>query len=127
MPGVRSYPDYRKHLGGLIGKLGKELPGPMGGFGQLHRQATAEGALPARVKELIALAVAVAVHCEGCIAFHVHDALRAGASRQEVLEAVGVAVLMGGGPGAVYGAQALEALDQFQAAAAAGQGGGSAR
>jgi alkylhydroperoxidase/carboxymuconolactone decarboxylase family protein YurZ len=52
--------------------------------------------------------------CDGCIAFHTHDALRAGATPQEVLEALGIAVLMGGGPAAVYGWQALEALEQFQ-------------
>jgi AhpD family alkylhydroperoxidase len=115
----KHFPEYYNHLRGLLGKLGKELPGPMGGFAQLHKQGVADGALTARVKELIALAIAVAVRCEGCIAFHTHDALKAGASRQEVVEAIGVAVLMGGGPSVVYGAEAMEALDQFQAASAA--------
>jgi AhpD family alkylhydroperoxidase len=115
----KQFPEYYNYLRGLLGKLGKELPGPMGGFAQLHKQAVADGALTAKVKELIALAIAVAVRCEGCIAFHTHDAVKAGASRQEVLEAIGVAVLMGGGPSVMSGAEALAALDQFQAAAAA--------
>jgi AhpD family alkylhydroperoxidase len=112
----KQFPEYYNYLRGLLAKLGKELPGPMGGFAQLHKQAVADGALTGKVKELIALAIAVAVRCEGCIAFHTHDALKAGASWQEILEAIGVAVLMGGGPSVMYGAEALAALDQFQAA-----------
>ena len=51
--------------------------------------------------------------CDGCIAFHVHDVLVAGASHEEVIEAIRVAILMGGGPSVVYGTQALEALKEF--------------
>ncbi len=87
----------------------------MSGFGQLHRAAMAGGVLTTRTKELIALAISITSHCDGCISFHVHDAIRAGATRAEVEETVGVAVLMGGGPAAVYGADALTALDQFEA------------
>ncbi len=115
----KQFPEYYNHLRGLLGQVGKELPGPMGGFAQLHKQAVADGVLTAKAKELIALAIAVAGRCEGCIAFHTHDALKAAASRREILEAIGVAVLMGGRPSVVYGAEALEALDQFQASAAA--------
>jgi alkylhydroperoxidase/carboxymuconolactone decarboxylase family protein YurZ len=57
----------------------------------------------------------VAGHCDGCIAYHVHDALKAGASRKELLETIGVAIMMGGGPALMYGCAALEALDQFEA------------
>ena len=60
--------------------------------------------------------ISLAARCDGCIAYHVHDALRAGATRTEVLEAIGVAILMGGGPATVYGAEAIEALDQFETA-----------
>lgn len=87
----------------------------MSGFAALHAAALADGVLPSRIKELMALAIGIATHCEGCIAFHVHDAMKAGASRAEVEEAIGVAVLMGGGPAAVYAADAMEALDQFEA------------
>ena len=111
----QSYPEYRNHLRDLLGKLGKELPGPMGGFGQLHKAALTEGALSVKIKELIALAIAVSARCEGCIAFHVQGALKAGAARPEILEALGVAVLMGGGPSAIYACEALEAMEQFQA------------
>jgi len=113
----KNHPDYHHHLQGLMAKLGQELQGPMAGFAQLHKHAIAEGALGTKVKELIALGIAIAVRCDGCITYHVHDALRAGASRQEVLETIGVAVLMAGGPGAIYGTEAFEALEQFEAAA----------
>lgn len=111
-----NYPERYSHLRSLTGKLAKELPGPMAGFAHLHKEALAEGALSVKVKELIALAISIRVRCDGCIAFHTHAALRAGATRQEVLEAIGVAVLMGGGPAAIYGSEALAALDQFEAA-----------
>jgi AhpD family alkylhydroperoxidase len=115
----QTYPEYHSHLRSLLGKLGKELPGPMTGFGQLHKAAIADGTLSGKIKELIALAIAVTSRCEGCIAFHTHSALKAGATRPEIFEALGVAVLMGGGPSAMYACEALEALDQFQAASTA--------
>jgi AhpD family alkylhydroperoxidase len=114
----QTYSEYHGHLRNLLGKLGKELQAPMAAFGQLHKAAVNEAALSLKVKELIALAIAVSARCEGCIAFHTHDALRAGASRPEILEALGVAILMGGGPSAMYACEALEALEQFQTATA---------
>ena len=69
----------------------------MRGFAALHSASTADGALPTKTKELIALAIGISVHCDGCIAYHVHDALHAGATRAEVIETIGVAVMMGGG------------------------------
>jgi AhpD family alkylhydroperoxidase len=98
----------------LSAQLISEIPEVMAGFGTLHSSAVAEGALDTKSKELIALGIAIAVHCDGCIAFHVHDALNAGASRQETMEAIGVAILMGGGPSMVYGCEAMEALHEFE-------------
>jgi AhpD family alkylhydroperoxidase len=114
-PVPKDYPEIHEHLGKLMERLGGAAPEVMGGFSDLHAAATSPGALPTKVKELIALAIGIAVHCDGCIAYHVHDALQAGASRDEVVETIGVAVMMGGGPSVVYGGQALEALDQFEA------------
>jgi len=96
--------------------LGTEAPAVMNAFMGLHQAATADGALPTRIKELMALAIAITVRCDGCIAFHVKAALEAGANRGEIVETIGVAVLMGGGPSVVYGSEALEALEQFTAA-----------
>ncbi len=85
----------------------------MTGFARLHRKAVEDGALSRKVKEMMALAISIVVGCEGCIAYHVHDAVEAGATRPELLEAVGVGLLMGGGPGSIYAAHALEAIEQF--------------
>lgn len=107
---------YREKYDALManmGSLGKAIPGPMGGFGQLHKAAGADGALDGKTKELIALGIAVTVRCEGCIVCHVQDSLTAGASREEIQEVLGVAVLMGGGPSVVYACEALEALDEL--------------
>lgn len=109
------YPEQLERIKSLIGVLSKELPGPVSGFSKLHKEALAEGALSTKMKELIALAISISAGCDGCIAFHVHDALRSGAARQEVLETIGVAILMGGGPSMIYGAEAMDALDQFEA------------
>lgn len=110
-----NYPANYKRLQGLIAELSSNLPGPMRAFKGLHKQATADGALDRKTKELIALGMALSIDCGGCVAYHVKQALESGASREEILEAVGVAVMMGGGPAVVYGCEALAALDQFQA------------
>jgi len=111
----QTYPEYYKQLNKLAGKLGAELKGPVAGFTQLHSTALADGALSRKTKELMSLGISVVAHCRGCIAFHVRDALRAGATREEILETIGVAIFMGGGPALVYGCEALEALEQFEA------------
>jgi AhpD family alkylhydroperoxidase len=115
----KDYIDIYSHLCELMGRLGDDAPGVMEGFGKLHEASTADGALDTRTKELIALAIGITVRCDGCIAYHAHDALAAGASRDEIVETVGVAVMMGGGPSVVYGCEALEAIDQLQLAGAA--------
>jgi AhpD family alkylhydroperoxidase len=111
----KRYPEQLERIKSLIGGMSKELPGPVGGFSRLHREALADGALSTKVKELMALAISISAGCEGCIAFHTHDALRAGATRQEIMETIAVAILMGGGPSMIYGAEAMDALDQFEA------------
>jgi AhpD family alkylhydroperoxidase len=111
---MREYPKLRTELQQLAVKLSKEIPGTMSGFSSLHKAALADGALTKKSKELIALGIAIAACCDGCIAYHVHDSIKAGASRQEVTEAIGVAILMGGGPAMVYGCEALAALEQFE-------------
>lgn len=111
----KNYPEYLDRLKVMTGRLSKELPGPLSGYIKLHKEVMTEGALSRKAKELIALAISITARCEGCIAFHVHDALQSGAARQEVLETIGVAILMGGGPSMIYGAEAMDALDQFEA------------
>jgi AhpD family alkylhydroperoxidase len=108
-----NYVEMHKTLEERLAQLGSEIPGPMTGFARLHKKAIEEGALSSKVKELMALAIGIVVGCEGCIAYHVHDAVAAGATRHELLETIGVGILMGGGPGSIYAAHALDAVEQF--------------
>jgi AhpD family alkylhydroperoxidase len=100
-------------LAGPARELRAEIPEVLGAFAQLSRAAMAEGELSTATKELIALAIAVTRECDGCIAAHARGAARRGATRAQVAEMIGVAILMNGGPGTVYGPRALEAFDQF--------------
>ncbi len=99
----------------LMEKLRDKIPTTMSRFGALHKASVASGTISSKTKELIALAIAIAANCDGCIAFHVHDALENGATSEEISETVGVAICMGGGPALVYGCEAMEALEQFKA------------
>ena len=80
----------------------------------MHAASLKSGALETKTKELIALGIAITARCEGCIAYHVHDAMKAGANKEEIIETVSVAILMGGGPSVVYGIEAMQALSQYQ-------------
>lgn len=108
-----NYPERYEHIVELIGQMNREAPAAIAAFNQLHGATTKPGALSSSTKELIALAIGINVRCDGCVAYHVHDAVAAGASREEVIETIGVAIMMGGGPSVVYGVEALEALNQF--------------
>jgi AhpD family alkylhydroperoxidase len=90
---------------------------PAQAFRELVRAAGSEGVLSHKQKELMALAISVAIRCEGCIVFHTRACLRLGVSRAEIVEMLGVALEMGGGPSSVYGAQALACFDQMSTAA----------
>ena len=82
----------------------------------MQRAVMADGALSGRVKELIALAVAVTRECDGCIAAHARSAARQNATEAEVAEAMGVAILLNGGPGTVWGPRALAAFKEIAGA-----------
>ena len=97
-----------------LGKLGKEIPGIMGGFGKFSAEVLKDSALSTKTKELIAVALAIGLTCEYCISFHVPKAVEAGANRAETLEAAGVSIMMAGGPAATYAAVILlEVLDKL--------------
>ena len=97
--------------------LYKAIPDTIAAFQGLMKAASKDGALPVKIKELMAVAISISVRCEGClIVFHVQNAIRHGASRAEVAETIAVAVEMGGGPATVYGGKALAAFDELGAA-----------
>ena len=100
-------------------ELRHAIPQVYAGYKELHDAALADGALDARAKELIALAIAVSKECDGCIAAHTHAAVLHGATPAEAGEAIGVTFLMNGGPATVYGARAFAAFQEFYAERAA--------
>ncbi|MCB2067792.1 MAG: carboxymuconolactone decarboxylase family protein [Erythrobacter sp.] len=102
-----------------IRELHKGAPGVMKAFREMSAAAHEGGALDAKTKELLAVAISVAVRCDPCITYHIEGARKHGATREEIAETVGLAIYMGAGPSAMYAAQALEAYDQY--AEAAGQ------
>lgn len=104
--------QVQHELEGPFRDLRAEIPEVMAAFAALHRAAMADGALDMKVKELIALAIAVTRECDGCIVAHARGAARRGATRAEVAETCGVAISMNGGPGTVWGPRALAAFDQ---------------
>jgi AhpD family alkylhydroperoxidase len=105
--------EQLKAMNTRFAELAKAAPQMFGAFRGLMAEASKAGALPAHIKELVAVAIAVNQGCSDCIVFHLASARRHGASREELLDVLGVAVEMGGGPGAVYAATALEAFDEL--------------
>ena len=107
------YTDVIDDLKEPTRSLSEATPEVWAGFGQLHKAAVADGALSAKVKELMALAIAVVKQCDGCIAYHAKAAVRRGATPEEVAEALGVALLMDGGTASVYGPRAWDAYREL--------------
>ena len=97
----------------LIGKLQSDYPAETNAFLSFMSKAEAGKALTIREKELINVGLAVAAQCEWCISIHVQHAIGAGASRDEVIEAGFMAVVMHGGPALMYMTPLLDAVDEF--------------
>ena len=114
-----SFAQRTREISTALAPMRRSQPGTMQAFNQLAQAAMAAGALSPKVKELIALALGVAGHCDGCIGFHAKALVALGATRAEIEEALGVAIYMGGGPSLMYSADALAAFEQFESLAAA--------
>jgi AhpD family alkylhydroperoxidase len=108
-----TFQGITRAVSGQLRTLRSDLPAPLAGFNGLAAAAMADGALSEKVKELIALALGVASHCDACIGFHAKALVRLGASKLEVEETLAVAVYMGGGPSLMYSANALAAFAEF--------------
>jgi AhpD family alkylhydroperoxidase len=102
--------ERNRDIGRALAELGRRQPAVMQALTGLHTAATADGVLSGKVKELMAVAIAVYAGCDDCVAFHQQRAAQAGATTEETLEAIGVAVLMGGGPASVRAARASAAI-----------------
>lgn len=113
---MKNYPEIGKNFMAGSKELAKAEPETMKAFKALMMATAAkDGALSHKTKEMIALALGIAARCDGCIAHHLHECIKAGITREELVEVIGVCQLMGGGPSTVFGADALMAYDQFMA------------
>lgn len=112
---TKSYKEITARITKHVGALFKEHPPVMDAFRTLNKNAIADGALTMKQKELIALCIGVAMKCDGCIGFHVKTLVKMGITREELVEALGVNIYMGGGPSLMYAADALHAYDEFKA------------
>lgn len=117
-PDVHSHgPGVMNALVPLARDLRRQIPDVMKAFGELHDTVMKPGALDSKTKELIALAISISERCDGCISAHARGAAKQQATEAEVSEAIGVAVLMNGGPATVYGPRAFAAFKEYAAQA----------
>ncbi|MBB2202142.1 carboxymuconolactone decarboxylase family protein [Gluconacetobacter tumulisoli] len=104
---------YRQYLGQSVPVLASLSPGTVEGLTTLDNAGPATGHLDARTRELIALAVAVTTRCDGCIAVHSKAAIDAGATKEQIAEALGVAVALNAGAAVVYSTRVLDAVSKL--------------
>ncbi len=110
----KDWPAIASELSHALREVRTGAPDVMKSFSAMARAALEAKALDTKTKELIALGIAVATRCDACVAFHAEAAVRHGATRDEIMETMGMAIYMGAGPSVMYAAQAVEAYDQFK-------------
>ncbi len=110
---AKDYSEITRSVTTSLRTLRADTPDLIASFNALAEAAMRDGVLDKKTKELIALALGVAAHCDACLGFHVKALVKLGATRLEIEEALGVAVYMGGGPSLMYAADALGAFDQI--------------
>jgi AhpD family alkylhydroperoxidase len=118
-PMAKDYKAITANIAAYVGQLRKLAPETMNAFYAMAKSAGADGALDAKTKEMIALAIGVTQRCDGCIGFHSKSLANMGATREEIAELLGMCVYMGGGPALMSAADALSAFDSFQEPATA--------
>jgi AhpD family alkylhydroperoxidase len=101
--------EYQKEIGSRLGELSKLSPDTLRGYQTLSAANSQTSKLGEKTRQLISLAVAVTTRCDGCIVFHTEAALKAGATKEEISEALGVAVAMNAGAALIYSTRVLDA------------------
>jgi AhpD family alkylhydroperoxidase len=107
--------NSRNELLSNIGELNRYAPDSVGAYMQASAAGSKSGHLDEKTRQLISLAVAVTTRCDGCISVHSHEAVAAGATREEIAEALGVAMSLNMGAALVYSSRALQAATEFGA------------
>lgn len=111
-----SWPNLTRELSAMLRDLRTGSPEVMKAFSTMAQAALAPKVLDTKTKELIALAIGVSTRCDDCIAFHAKAAVDHGASEEEVLETLAMAIYMGAGPSVMYANHALQAYKAFASA-----------
>ncbi len=113
---MQNMSDLYDDVNSFLERISGQYPGVVNPFLMFVRKAEGKGVLDEKTKELMSVALSVVLRCDGCIAFHVKKALDAGATKDEIVESVFVAVAMGGGPSLIYGRLAIQAIEDFKKA-----------
>ncbi|HBC6354491.1 TPA: carboxymuconolactone decarboxylase family protein [Proteus mirabilis] len=114
---MSKYQEIVTDISGNMGTLSKNIPEVMKSFMSTTKASSKDGVLDAKTKELIAIAIAIAIavanRCDGCIGFHTKTLVELGTTEQELAEALGVAIYMGGGPSVMYASNTMGAFKEF--------------
>jgi len=105
--------EYRRQIGMGVSELGRLSPDTVRGYVGMNSAAQKTGHFDDKTRELIALAVAISLRCDGCITVHAEAARKYGATKAEIAEALGVAISVNAGAAIIY---ATRTLDAFEAA-----------
>ena len=111
MEDIKAFFEKFKHDSG---KMGKAIPDAIQGFSGMFSKIMKDGALSLQQKELIALGIAVGIQCEPCIKLHVQKCLAAGATKEQILEAASVSIMMGGGPAFTHIPIVMDTLEALE-------------
>jgi AhpD family alkylhydroperoxidase len=110
---MKDYQSITNDISEYVTILKNEIPHVMDGFSSMAKGALSDQSLDKKTKEFVALGIAVSTRCDGCIGFHTKALVQLGATRDEILDVLGMAIYMGGGPSLMYAADALRSFDQF--------------
>lgn len=110
---MSNYKSLASAIGTQLKTFRRDIPDTMQGFSQMASATHVDGALSAKQKELMAMAIAIAMRCQGCLAFHAQACRKMGVTQEEFNEMLQVAIYMGGGPSVMTAAEAQIAFDEF--------------
>ena len=108
---MHDWNNYRDQILARVGEIGKLSPDTVKGYMALGGAGAKTGHLDAKTRELVALAVAITLRCDGCISVHTAAAKKLGASQEEIAETLGVGISVNAGAALVYSARTLDAFD----------------
>lgn len=108
---MMDWSEYRRQIGAAVKEISKVNPAVFKAYVAMNQANAASTRLDARTRELIALAVSVTLRCDGCINAHTEAAIKAGATKEDIVDALGVAIMVNAGATMVYSARTVDAYD----------------